>query len=411
MTTPAGRQPGSRAIRLGLRLLTAALAVTLRLARSLGFRARCRHSGPGCEVLLTGMFQSSNWSAAHLQPLSAAQACARVVVVAARNVPPLQGVELHLPSVALVRLLGEAPARLVTFAWLGVRRRPCVVGGFHLLLNGLAAALVARLAGSRALYVCVGGPAELLGGGVDAENRLFARLGTADAAVERNLVACLRGFDLVVTMGSGAARFLRERGVTAPIHVIPGGIDGERFRPADGPADIDVLFVGRLAPIKRVDLLLEALAQAARRIPGIRAGIVGDGDLRRALEEHAARLGLDRVRFEGRQADVAPFLVRARTFVLTSDSEGLPLSVMEAMTCGVPTVASNVGDLSDLVEDGRNGFLVGERCPEAFAERIVALLGDEDLRRRMAKAARASAERYSVAAAQEGWEKALRWAQ
>lgn len=408
----AGGSLGAGAIRLALRLLTGTLAIALAVLRRLGRRGRCRHEGSGCEILLTGMFQSSNWSAAHLRPLCAAVACARVVVVATGNVPTLPKLELRAPAPALARLVGEATARLLTFAWLALRLRPCVVGGFHLLLNGMAAALVAPLAGSRSLYICVGGPAEVAGGGVSAENRLFGRLRSPDLVVERRLVACLRAFDLVVTMGAGAARFLREKGVSAPIHVIPGGIDGERFRPGDATPDTDLVFVGRLAPIKRVDLFLGALALSIRQLPELRARIVGDGALRPVLERQSTELGLlERVRFEGRQADVAPYLAGARALVLTSDSEGLPLSVMEAMTCGVPAVASAVGDLPDLIVNGRNGFLVEERSPEAFAARIVELLANEPLRRRFGEAARVSATRYSVEAARQSWEAALRWAQ
>jgi glycosyltransferase involved in cell wall biosynthesis len=194
--------------------------------------------------------------------------------------------------------------------------------------------------------------------------------------------------------------------------VIPGGIDAARFPAGTQPPDTDVVSVCRLVPVKRVDLFLATVAHAARELPRLRARIVGDGDLRAGLERQAAEMGLlGRVRFEGQQADVAGFLARSRTLLLTSDAEGLPLSVMEAMTCGVPAVVSAVGDLPDLVEDGVNGFLVEERRPEAFARRVVELLRDDALRGRLAEAARRSAARYTVEAARERWETALRRAQ
>ena len=256
-------------------------------------------------MVLTGTFHSANWIEAHLAPLAAARACAGVIVVSARPVPALAGVEVRRPLAWATALLGEVPSRLLTFAWVALRARPCFVGGFHLLLNGLLAALVGRLVGARPVYFCVGGPAEVLGGGIQAENRLFGRMETPDPVVERLLLAAVGEFDLVVTMGTGAARFFAERGVRAPIRVVAGGIDARRFRCGATEPTADLLFVGRLAPIKRVDLFLEAVAEAARRLPRLSAVVVGDGAERAGLEAQARRLGLaGRGSFAGHQVDV-----------------------------------------------------------------------------------------------------------
>jgi L-malate glycosyltransferase len=388
-----------------LQLLTAAVLVSLALTRRLVRRARCRHSGPGCRVLLTGTFHSTNWIAAHLAPLAAAKACAAVTVVSLKAVPVLPKVDVRRPPGWLVHSCGEVPSRLMTFCWVALRERPCFVGGFHLLVNGLVAALVGRLAGARSIYFCVGGPAEVLGGGVGAENRLFEKMETPDAVVERRLVGAVGAFDVVVTMGTSAARFFRERGVRAPIHVVAGGIDARRFGTCSNAPVEDLVVVGRLAPIKRIDLFLAAMATALRSLPGLSAVVVGDGVLRPDLEKRAQELGLEgRIRFVGHQVDVGPWLARVRTLVLSSDSEGLPLSVMEAMIAGVPVVASKVGDLPDLVEDGVNGFLVEERTPEAFSKKIVEILSDDGLRARFSEAARRAAQRYTIDAAARKWE-------
>jgi glycosyltransferase involved in cell wall biosynthesis len=391
-----------------LRLFTLGVLASLRLGRHLGRRPRCRHSAPGCRVLLTGTFYSRNWIAAHLAPLAASSGCAGVTVVSVRPVPELPGVEVRRPSPWVSALLGEVPSRLLTFGWVALRTRPCFVGGFHLLVNGLAAALVARLAGARAVYFCVGGPAEVLDGGIHAENRIYGLMETPDPIVERLLVAAVSEVDLVVTMGSGAARFLAERGVRTPVRVIAGGIDARRFPAGTAPPTEDLVFVGRLSPIKRVDLFLQAVAMAAARLPRLSAVVVGDGAERARLEALRESLGLEHtVRFVGVQVDVGPWLARARALVLTSDSEGLPLSVMEAMTAGLPVIASHVGDLPDLVEDGVNGFLVRERTAEAFADRIVALLRSEPLRARLSREASRAARRYTLEAATEVWESIL----
>lgn len=360
------------------------------------------------DILVTGTFHSDNWLAAHLTPLVGSSLCGRVRMVATRTVPALPKVEQVQPPRWLRQLLGDVPARLTTFAWVALRTRPDVVGGFHLLFNGLASALLAPLVGARSLYICVGGGAELAGGGLQSENRLFGRLLRPEPELERRLSRAVQAFDDVVVMGTGAMRFLRERGVTARIHVVPGGVDGARFRPAQAPARYDLVLAGRLVPIKRVDVFLQAVSQVARMRPDVRAVIVGDGTLRGELEALAQALGLrEHVVFAGRRDDVETYLQSSRVFVLTSDSEGLPLSIVEAMMCGLPVVAPDVGDVGDLVRDGENGFLVRERWPDAFAHRLLELLTDEPRRCRLSASARTAAQALETAHVSPRWDAIL----
>lgn len=410
---PAARAGLARRLRRGmvrraLRVGLLAYAAALRVAGWLGRRPRRRPAGRPLEILLTGSFHSTNWIAAHLRPLAESNACRRVVVVSTFPIPGLPKVVAVYPPRRLRRLIGSVPARLLTFGWLALRRRPDVVGGFHLLVNGLAAALLARLTGARSLYFCVGGPMEVLDGGIWAENRVFGRLETPDRVVERRLVRAVDAFDLVVTMGRRAARFFRERGVRARFEVVPGGIGAAEFAAGQEHPEFDLILVGRLAAIKRIDVFLRAVAIVAQRVPGVTSIIVGDGELRDELRDLAERLGLNgRVRFAGHRTDVAELLRRARLFVLTSDSEGLALSLMEAMTCGLPAVVTDVGDLADLVEDGVNGYLVPRRSPEALADRIVELLTDDARRARFARAARRAAERCEAGRTARRWDDIL----
>ena len=393
--------------RRAVRLLLVGHAAALGLLRVLVPRRR-PGGGGGLQVLLTGTFHSDNWAAAHLRPLAASSRVARVRVVATFPLAPRDKVEVVRPPAWLVRAAGPVVARLLVFLWLAANTRPDVVGGFHLLVNGLVAQLGAALAGARSLYFCVGGPAEVVDGGIGGENRLFSRMETADAAVERRLLAAVRSFDLVVTMGEGAARFFEERAGPAAIRVVPGGIDGARFRPGPTPPSRDLVLASRLVPIKRIDVFLRALARLAVAIPGVTAAVAGDGPLRSELEALARELGLEeRVQFLGPSTAVEEELRRSRVFVLSSDSEGLPLSVMEAMMCGLPAVVSDVGDLPDLVEDGVNGFRVARRDPEALASRLQCLLADQGRLEAFRAAALRTAARHELAATTRRWDAIL----
>lgn len=362
----------------------------------------------GADVLLTGTFHSANWVLAHLVPLRRSRWCRRLRVVSVFDVPAIEGIEVIKPSSRLIALVGAVPARLLTFCWVALSARPDVVGGFHLLFNGLFAALVGRLIGARTAYFCVGGPAEVLGGGIKSENRLFERIPGPDEAIERLLVRAVRAFDLVVTMGTGAAQFFRERGIDGMIRVVSGGIDASRFQVREAVPEFDAILVGRLAPIKRIDRFLRAIHLLSIEFPCVRAAVVGDGILRGELEHAAAQLGIrQNVVFAGQQTNIEAWMQNAKIFTLTSESEGLSLAVMEAMMCGLPCVVSAVGDLPDLVVEGVNGFLVQNQDSATFAEKIGALLRDGALLERMSEEAIRAASKYELSAATRLWDELL----
>ncbi len=362
----------------------------------------------GARILLTGTFYADNWALAHLRPLATAPQCANLCVVSTWPIPAIEKVTVIYPPQWLSKIVGSVAARLLTFLWVGVRTRPHVVGGFHLLLNGLLALLLARLIGARAMYFSVGGPPEMLGGGVTSENRIFEKLRTPDLKLERQLLNVVSRFDTVITMGRQAISIFRQYGVETDFHVVSGGIDTSRFYVATEPPQADLILVARLVPIKRIDLFLEVIRRVRETLPQVSAVIVGDGPLRQALEEKAAALHIsESVRFVGYHRDVEVWLRQAKLFVLTSQSEGLALSLMEAMLCGLPAVAPKVGDLGELVTDSVNGYLVEEHTPEVFADRILSLLTNSERYRQFAAAARASSERYEISAVVRVWNKIL----
>jgi glycosyltransferase involved in cell wall biosynthesis len=123
--------------------------------------------------------------------------------------------------------------------------------------------------------------------------------------------------------------------------------------------------------------------------------IVGEGPDRRELEQEIRRLGLtSQVQLAGERRDVPKLLARADFFVLSSASEGLPVSVLEAMAAGLPVVAARVGGVPEVVLDGRTGVLFRPRDPEELAAALERLVAQPALRRRLGSAGRARAEEW-----------------
>jgi glycosyltransferase involved in cell wall biosynthesis len=135
--------------------------------------------------------------------------------------------------------------------------------------------------------------------------------------------------------------------------------------------------VGRLIPIKGHDVLLRALAVAREQLPDLTLELAGDGPLEPELRASVTRLGLDdAVAFLGRVALAGPVFERAEVVVVPSFGEGFGLVALEAMERGRPVVASDVGGLPEIVDDGRTGVLVPSGDADALAEAIVSVAGD-----------------------------------
>lgn len=169
-----------------------------------------------------------------------------------------------------------------------------------------------------------------------------------------------------------------------PFRVAPRG----RLRRELGvpPAAPLIGLVGRLVPVKRVDLFLEAAALVSRRHPDATFVVVGDGELRRELVEQAQRLGIGpRVHFLGWRSDLPGIYADLDVVALTSRNEGTPVSVIEALASARPVVATAVGGVPDLLGRSEFGSLVPPGDPDAIAIAIVDLLADEGRRTRLAE--------------------------
>jgi N-acetyl-alpha-D-glucosaminyl L-malate synthase BshA len=149
----------------------------------------------------------------------------------------------------------------------------------------------------------------------------------------------------------------------------------ERLAPA-ARFDALVLHVSNFRPVKRVDVALEVFRAIRRRVRA-RFILVGDGPVRADIERRVAEYGLtEEVVFVGEEQDLVPSLSVADLFLLPSAQESFGLAALEAMACEVPVVASNVGGLPEIIEDGVSGFLCPPDAADAMADRGVELLTD-----------------------------------
>jgi glycosyltransferase involved in cell wall biosynthesis len=201
------------------------------------------------------------------------------------------------------------------------------------------------------------------------------RSGRAFAAADR---AVARLADVHIAISAGLARYLAasEGFDPASFEVVHYGIEAGA-PPPPPPGEPRLAVVGRLIPIKGHEVLLRALARAREQLPNLTLEIAGDGPLEPELRASVARLDLGaHVSFLGRVAPPAPVFERAEVVVVPSFGEGFGMVALEAMERGRAVVASEVGGLPEIVEDGRTGLLVPSGDAEALARAIVAVAGE-----------------------------------
>lgn len=191
--------------------------------------------------------------------------------------------------------------------------------------------------------------------------------------------------------------FFSDPGDWHKIRIIHCGVEPARYETPDVPeasvpeaGALQLLFVGRVAPVKGLRVLLKGIEKLRDEFPGLRLTLVGDGPDRAEIEAAAAPLG-DHVHFTGylSQEDVSRAMHACDIFVLPSFAEGVPVVLMEAMASGRPVVATQVAGVGELVQDGENGLLVLPGDVESLVEAIRTLAHDPDRRRRMGEAGRA----------------------
>jgi N-acetyl-alpha-D-glucosaminyl L-malate synthase BshA len=188
------------------------------------------------------------------------------------------------------------------------------------------------------------------------------------------------------------ARTVEEFGVSNEIRVIQNFVNCDMYQPKPGkPSGSTLIHVSNFRPVKRVLDCVRILAEARKEVPA-KLLMVGDGPDRSAAERLARELNVDQyVTFLGKQDHVERLLPQADVLLMPSDLEGFGLAALEAMACGVPAIATNVGGVPELITHGVDGFLEKPGDISAQASRAIALLSDPGLHSAMAQAARRTA--------------------
>jgi L-malate glycosyltransferase len=278
-----------------------------------------------------------------------------------------------------IRVLGEAhPARsILRYFQLFLRTKPDVVH-CHNVAPTLQAAMSARLAGVRRVITTRHRVERPYDASAETKYSLMGRFCHHIAGICEATCKDLRA----VPFAQASKIVCVYNGTTAVERVSFDEL---------GKSGFTLLFIGRLAPEKDIGTMIRAVAIAAERLPKLRLWIVGDGKIRPELEALTQELGAgEHVRFWGQHMNTAPFFSGADTFIMSSLVEGLPMSLLQAMSLGTPAILTDVDGGAEVVRLANNGLLVPISDPAAMAEAIVKMAMDTELREGFSKQAQAS---------------------
>ncbi|HET8945774.1 MAG TPA: glycosyltransferase [Candidatus Polarisedimenticolia bacterium] len=237
----------------------------------------------------------------------------------------------------------------------------------------------------------------------------YGRLGDALVLFAERLLAPLAARQLALTARGAREHLARGVGREEQFRVIPSGVemrplrdaargrDAARRRLGYGPDDLVVMSLARLEPIKGAPLTLRAFSRAASARPALRLHLAGDGPLLEMLRAEAAALGVaGRARLDGRWGSPEDLLPAADLFVLAPRNEGMGRAVVEALALAVPVIATRVGGLPEVLEEGKSGLLVPPDDETALAEAIARLADDAALRRELGRRGRARSVEFGA---------------
>lgn len=271
--------------------------------------------------------------------------------------------------------------RFFTLIHLCAREKPDLIYAIYFVPHGIYAAIVGSLFGIPVIQELIGTDRPKV-----AKSKLFQSLLKKSARIG---VRGSTSIDQLVSLGIPKEKLF----VPTAVNVL----DFSLFKPNPVPKTYDLIYCGRMDKNKQIDILINAVSIVCQEHPEIRVALVGDGPERPNLEKQSAQLALNEViTFIGNQPYqmIPGVLNQSKVFMMASAFEGLPVAMIEAMSCGLPVVVPDVGDIRDVAVDGYNALLVKDRDAARYAEAFLALLTDSDLYKRLAEGALETRNRF-----------------
>jgi L-malate glycosyltransferase len=309
----------------------------------------------------------------------------KVLVVCNHPGLKIEKVEYYCPPSFMATItLTSFTWQIILLIYLTIFRKPSLLVGINVFPHGLTALLTAHTMQKPAVIMPISGP----WGFYSINRRLGVNIEEPLPAIGKFLLRILKNAEAIVTTGSFTKKFLVNHGIRQnKIFPIISPANRTKFFVTSIAKKYDLISVGRLSPEKHHDILMYVIKSVKEKYSNFTACIVGDGPCLAKLKELADELGIiENVTFAGRQQNVTDFYNSSRIFIHTSEREGFPSVILEAMLCGLPCILSSCGDITDIAKHEINALVI-DRFDDtsAYTNAIFRLLEDKELCDRLSR--------------------------
>jgi len=346
---------------------------------------------------------------AKLIPISRLKSVSQILLVCDVKGPEISKVQYVIPPKWLYIIsIHKSFAKLCYLYYIAKKYDSTFLMAYNIFPHGVNAWIVSKLLNKPVLQQFPGSYAELTVSKEISDNSLVKKLPFLAKSVERFNRYVVKKSSFIMVPGRNTTNFLINKLNISrkKIFTIHSSIDISIFKPKEINKEYDLVLAARLTGLKRIDIFLEVINLVKRNFPSLKVALLGEGEEMENLKLLSKKLELDNcIDFLGFQINPEKFYQQSKIFVLTSATEGISTASLEAMACGLPVVASNVGDMSEVVINDQTGYLINDyNNPKEFSDYIIKILSSRKLYNEMsANSVGLIKEKYSFSNATKFW--------
>ncbi|KYC45396.1 MAG: Trehalose synthase [Candidatus Methanofastidiosum methylothiophilum] len=324
-----------------------------------------------------------------LEPIYRISSIEKIIVLRGGEGPEINKVIYsNIPNTKIIRDI----LRFFNGIILGKKYKTSLVISYYLVPHGILGYYVSRIIGAKFCISIIGD--------------LLYHINTP--FLGKFYLRVLRNSDFITVTGAKSKEILMHNCVEEDkIFILPNVINmNDYVCDSVTEKEYDISFIGRLTYVKRLDIFFKVISEVVKEIPWIKVAIIGDGEDLEKYKSLVKELSLDKnVIFLGFRKNINELINKSKILLLTSESEGMPSVIIESMACGVPVISSDVGDIGDIVQDGKNGFLIEKYDDvDAYKDKIIKILSDKKVYKKMKEESLKVRNIHSVENASKIWE-------